>query len=74
MTEDVEKRAKIYRFTRAFVRRAAFGMQVRYGRTVNPSIGVTVEHFELAMPGYICTANGPEIIDIDDVEVAYNEE
>jgi len=71
MNEELEKRPNIYRFTRAFTRNAGFGMKVQFGRTVNPSVGVTVDHFELSMPGYICTANGPEIMDI---EVAADEE
>ena len=70
MYDEQEKKPNIYRFTRAFMRNAGFGMKVQFGRTVNPSVGVTMDHFELSMPGYICTANGPEIIDIDDVEVA----
>lgn len=66
---EQEMRVNIYRFKRAFVRRAAYGMQVQFGRTVNPTTKTVIDHFELAMPGYKLTNNGPEIIDIDNVEI-----
>jgi len=66
---EQEKRPNIYRFKRAFKRRAAYGMQVQFGRTVNPTAGVIIDHFELAMPGYELTSNGPEIIDNEDLEI-----
>lgn len=68
MSEQDERNA-IYRLTRAFKRRAALGMQVKYGRTVNPSVGIVIEHYELEVPGYELTSNGPEIIDISNVEI-----
>ena len=64
-----EDRANIYRLTRGIKRRAALGMKVQYGRTVNPSVDIVIEHFELSVPGYELTCNGPEIIDIDDLEI-----
>jgi hypothetical protein len=65
---EAETRANIYRFKRAFTRNVGRGMKVQFGRTVNPSVGVTVDHYELEMPGYRCTNNGPEIIDISETE------
>ena len=66
---EQERRNAIYRLTRGIKRRAALGMKVQYGRTVNPSVGIVIEHFELSVPGYELTCNGPEIIDIDDLEI-----
>lgn len=58
----------IYRFTRAFTRNVGCGMKVQFGRTINTSVGVTIDHYELETPGYKCTENGPEIIDNIKVE------
>ena len=57
-----EERPAIYHFKRAFTRNAAYGMKVQFGRTVNQRVGITIDHFELEMPGYELTANGPEYI------------
>lgn len=61
-----------YHFKRAFQRNVGRGMKVQFGRTINPSLGITMDHYELSMPGYHCTENGPEITDIDKIEVAEN--
>ena len=66
---EQEERVSVYKFKRAFKRRAAYGMQVQHGRTVCPSRNIVIDHFELEMPGYELTVNGPEIIDISDVEL-----
>lgn len=66
---EQEERAAIYRFKRAFKRRAAYGMQVQFGRTVCPSRNIVVDHYELEMPGYQLTEDGPEIIDVDDITI-----
>ena len=66
---EQEKRNAIYRLTRGIKRRATLGMKVQYGRTVNPSVGIIIDHFELSVPGYKLTPNGPEIIDIENMEI-----
>ena len=38
-------------------------MKVQFERTVEGVTRCTVDHYELAVPGYKCTDNGPEIID-----------
>lgn len=65
-----EERPTVYHFERVFTRNVGRGMKVQFGRTVTPAIGVTVDHFELSMPGYRCTENGPEIIEAENAEVA----
>ena len=65
---EEETRPNIYRFKRRFRTNVGRGMKVQFERTVNPSVGVTVEHYELEMPGYKVTDNGPEIIDRSLVE------
>jgi hypothetical protein len=67
-TLEAEKRPSIYRFKRAFLRNVGRGMKVQFGRTINPSVGTIVDHYELEMPGYRCTENGPEINDNLEVE------
>lgn len=62
---EQEERPNVYNFKRAFVRRAAHGMQVQFGRTVNPSRGIIIDHFELAAPGYELTPRGPVIVKPD---------
>ncbi len=61
-------RTTIYRFKRAFMRNVSHGMKVQFGRTVNLGAGIIVDHYELEMPGYRCTENGPEIIDNLEIE------
>lgn len=68
-TLEQEEKPAVYRFKRAFKRRAAFGMQVQFGRTVCPSRNIVVDHFELEMPGYQLTADGPEIMDFEKVQL-----
>ena len=70
---ESEVRKSVYHFKRAFMRNVGRGMKVQFGRTVNPSVGVTVDHYELEMPGYRCTENGPELIDISKVEIEVDE-
>lgn len=60
---EQEDRPNVYHFKRAFTRRASYGMQVRFARTVTPSMNVIVDHFELECPGYTLTNSGPELTD-----------
>ena len=66
---EQERRPSIYRFKRAFLRRATQGMKVQFGRTVNVQCSVVIDHFEIECPGYELTSNGPELISIEDVEI-----
>ena len=68
MHVEVEERRSVYHFKRAFLRNAGRGMKVQFGRTINPSVGVTIDHYELEMPGYRCTENGPELNEIENIE------
>jgi len=67
-----EERPTVYHFERAFTRNVGRGMKVQFGRTVTPAIGVTIDHYELSMPGYDCTDNGPKLIETKNVKVAEN--
>ena len=63
-----EERPTVYHFERAFTRNVGRGMKVQFGRTVTPARGMTIDHYELSMPGYDCTDNGPKLIEIENVE------
>ena len=65
---EEEVRPTIYYFKRMLTRNVGRGMKVQFGRTINHCVGVAVDHYELEMPGYKLTDNGPEIIDRSLVE------
>lgn len=53
---------------------AALGMQVYHERTMDWDMMTLVHHIELKSPGYKLTENGPELIDIEDLELDDAEE
>lgn len=53
---------------------ATLGMRVYHERTLDWDVMTLVHHIELAMPGYELTPNGPEWIDINELELDDAEE
>lgn len=48
---------------------AALGMRVYHERTINRNTMTIVHHIEMSMPGYKLTENGPELVDIKNLEL-----
>ena len=63
---------KIERKTNSY--NATLGMQVSHERTIDWDAMTLVHHIELAVPGYVFTSNGPELIDVGDLELDGAEE
>lgn len=53
---------------------AALGMQVYHERTLDWDTMTLVHHIEMAVSGYAFTSNGPELIDIGELELDDAEE
>ncbi len=68
------EKPKIYLFKRKIEKRKSCRrMLVIHTRTVTEGIGTIIDHYELSVPGYKLTSNGPECIGPDE-KVADNEE
>ena len=66
------KKMLIERKTNAY--KATLGMHVCHERTMDWNAMTIVHHIEMSVPGYNFTSNGPELIDIGDLELANDEE
>lgn len=53
---------------------ATLGMQVCHERTLDWDAMTLVHHIELSVPGYELTSNGPEMIDLSELELDDAEE
>lgn len=53
---------------------AQLGMHVYHERLLDRNAMTLVHHIEISVPGYKFTKNGPEIIDIGELELASDEE
>lgn len=69
------KKPKIYLFKRKTEKRESCRrMRVIHTQTVTAEVGTIIDHYELSVPGYKLTSNGPELIGLNSEQVADNEE
>lgn len=69
------ERPKIYLFKRKIEKRESCRrMKVIHTRTVTEGIGTIIDHYELSVPGYKLTTQGPEFIGFNNETVANDEE